>query len=205
MSTPTYRVRDRTAQKLRTRAALLTAARELVREGRSPSVAEVADAAQVSRATAYRYFPTQEALLVEAPLDESAPTVADLFGEGAPDDPEERAVLVHRALYDLTRDNEQQFRLFLRSSLARGMKNGETTTEPFRGARRAALLREALAPLADEVSPQDIQRLIAALSMLVGAEAMLVLRDVLRLEDDEARGAAEWAVRELVRAARRTG
>jgi AcrR family transcriptional regulator len=205
MSTPAKRARDRTAQKLRTRAALLSAARELVSRGQSPSVAEVADAAHVSRATAYRYFPTQEALLVEVPLDEDAPTVADLFGEGAPADPEERAVLVQRALYDLARDHEQEFRLFLRSSLTRGMRNGEASADPFRGARRAALLREALAPLADELAAEEIQRLTTALSMVVGVEAMIVLRDVLRLEHDEARQAGEWAVRQLVRASRRTG
>lgn len=205
MSTPVNRARDRTAQKLRTRAALLASARELVNRGRTPSVAEVADAAHVSRATAYRYFPTQEALLVEVPLDEDAPTVADLFGQSAPADPEERAVLVHRALYDLAREHEQEFRLFLRSSLTRGVKDGEPSADPFRGARRAALLREALAPLAGELAPEEIQRLTTALSMLVGIEAMIVLRDVLRLEHDEARQAGEWAVRQLVRAARRPG
>src|SRR5581483_8043837 len=66
----------RVDQKLRTRAALLRAASELVAQGKSPSVAEVAESAQVSTATAYRYFPTQQALLVELPLDEAAPTVA---------------------------------------------------------------------------------------------------------------------------------
>ena len=68
----------RLAQKLRTRAALLDAARSLVADGIEPTIAEVADAAMVSRATAYRYFPTQEALLVEVPLDEAAPTVESL-------------------------------------------------------------------------------------------------------------------------------
>ncbi len=206
MSTPAPRARDRTAQKLRTRAALLSAARELVARGEAPSVAEVADAAHVSRATAYRYFPTQEALLVEVPLDEDAPTVADLFGrDHAPADPEDRVALVHRALYDLARDHEQEFRLFLRSSLTRGMKDGEATADPFRGARRAALLREALAPLAGELPPAEIQRLTTALSMMVGVEAMIVLRDVLRLDHDEACDAGEWAVRRLVRAARAGG
>src|SRR5690349_6569801 len=49
-------------QKQRTRTALVQAAAELLRAGRQPGVAEAADAAQVSRATAYRYFPTQQAL-----------------------------------------------------------------------------------------------------------------------------------------------
>ena len=60
----------------------------------------------VSRATAYRYFPTQEALLVELPLDVAAPTVPSLFGDDAPSDPEDRVALVQNALYDLARDHE---------------------------------------------------------------------------------------------------
>ena len=193
----------RVGQKLRTRAALLRAARVLVAQGQTPTVAEVAGAAMVSRATAYRYFPTQEALLVEVPLDEDAPTVASLFGDGEPADPEDRAALVQNALYDLARDHEAEFRIFLRGSVSRSLRDGENTADPFRGARRVALLSEALAPLSDELTSEEIERLKTALAMLVGVEAMVVLRDVLRLDHDEARAMGEWAVRQMVRMARR--
>jgi len=192
---------ERLGQKLRTRAALLDAARSLVAAGIEPTIAEVADAAMVSRATAYRYFPTQEALLVEVPLDEAAPTVESLFGSGAPEDAEDRAALVQNALYDLVRDNESQFRVFLRASLTRALRDSEGQ-DPLRGARRTALLAEALAPLTDELPADEIDRLIAALSMLVGVESMIVLHDVLRLDHHDARLRGEWAVRQMVRAAR---
>jgi len=194
--------RERTAQKLRTRAALLTAARELVGQGRTPTVAEVADAALVSRATAYRYFPNQEALLVELPLDEDAPTVESLFGADAPADAEDRAALVQNALYDLARDHETEFRIFLSASVTRSLRARDGRADPFRGARRSALLREALAPLGSELPDEQLERLETAVAMLVGVEAMIVSRDVLRLDHDEARRAGEWAVRQLVRAAR---
>ncbi|MGI8548966.1 MAG: TetR family transcriptional regulator, partial [Gemmatimonadaceae bacterium] len=58
----------RERQRGRTRKALLTAAAALIAQGRTPSVTEVADAAEVSRRTAYRYFPTPDQLLVEAAL-----------------------------------------------------------------------------------------------------------------------------------------
>jgi AcrR family transcriptional regulator len=195
--------RERLQQKLRTRAALLGAARELVERGTTPTVAEVADAAMVSRATAYRYFPTQEALLVELPLDVAAPTVRSLFGDDAPSDPEDRVALVQNALYDLARDHEIEFRLFLRSSLIRAASPSDAAADPFRGARRLDLLDAALAPLVDRLQPEEIDRLKTALSMLVGMESMVVLRDVMRLDHDQARAAGEWAVRELVRAASR--
>jgi AcrR family transcriptional regulator len=196
------RTHERVAQKLRTRQALLTAARELAAQGKAPTVAQAADAATVSRATAYRYFPTQESLLVEIPLDIAAPTAQSLFADTAPQDPEDRAALVQNALYDLVRDHEAEFRLFLRNSLLRGLEDPDTSGDPFRGARRSDLLDRALAPLERELPASEIKRLKTALSILVGIESMIVLRDVLRLSHSEARAAGESAVRELVRAAR---
>jgi AcrR family transcriptional regulator len=194
--------RERVAQKLRTRQALLTAARELVADGAAPTVAQAADAAMVSRATAYRYFPSQEALLVELPLDVAAPTVDQLFGhEAAPRDAEDRAALVQNALYDLARDHEAEFRLFLRSSLLRSL-DADGSADPFRGARRSVLLDAALAPLAGELAPGELEQLATALSMLVGIEPLIVLRDVMGLDHERARAAGERTVRELVRAAR---
>lgn len=192
---------ERLNQKSRTRAALLRAARELVSQGNTPSIQQVADAALVSKATAYRYFPTQEALLVELPLDEDVPTVDSLFGDGGPADVEDRVVLVHNALYDLARDHEAEFRAFLRASLARSLRRG-AKEYPLRGARRDALLAEALEPLTDELPPDELARLRRALAVLVGVESMIVLRDVLGLEHQEGRDLTEWAVRELVRSAR---
>jgi AcrR family transcriptional regulator len=196
------KTRERLGQKLRTRALLLRSARELVDAGRAPTVAEVADAAMVSRATAYRYFPSQEALLAEIPLDLAAPTAEGLFGDGASSDPEDRVALVQNALYDLSRDHEYELRLFLRASLARPLQGTDSKTDPFRGARRAVLLAEALAPLEQELPADELERLKASLAMLVGGEALIVLRDVMRLEHDEARAIGEWAVRQMVRVAR---
>ena len=53
MSIP-YERTGRTQQKARTRAALLDAARELLAQGRTPNIEEAAEAAGISRATAYR-------------------------------------------------------------------------------------------------------------------------------------------------------
>src|SRR5437763_8593932 len=170
------RTHERVAQKLRTRQALLTAARELAAQGKTPTVAQAADAATVSRATAYRYFPTQEALLVEIPIDIAAPTIQSLFDDdSAPHDPEDRAALVQKALYDLVRDHEAEFRLFLRNTLLRALEDPDNTGEPFRGARRSDLLDRALAPLEGELPASEIKQLTTALSMLVGIESMIVL------------------------------
>src|SRR3712207_4205427 len=74
---------ERHNQKRRTRTAILTAAVALVQQGKQPSVAEAADAAQVSRATAYRYFPSQERLLLEAALETTTPVIETLIRQTA--------------------------------------------------------------------------------------------------------------------------
>ena len=76
-----YERSGRIRQKERTRAALLDAARELVARGEMPGVEEAAETAGVSRATAYRYFPNQRALLVATHPEIEATT---LLGEDAP-------------------------------------------------------------------------------------------------------------------------
>ena len=64
--TTSYEVGGRTRQKLRTRTAVVDAARALLAEGLTPTVEAAAERASISRTTAYRYFPSQRALLVAA-------------------------------------------------------------------------------------------------------------------------------------------
>src|SRR5689334_2091027 len=59
----------RVNQKRRTRAAIVAAAKGLMSQGVTPTVAQAAEAALVSRTTAYRYFPTQDSLLLELAVD----------------------------------------------------------------------------------------------------------------------------------------
>ncbi|EKN6101975.1 TetR/AcrR family transcriptional regulator, partial [Yersinia enterocolitica] len=59
-----------TTIRARTRRLLIDTAMSMYEQGAFPSITEVANAAQLSRATAYRYFPTQSAL-VSAMVDES--------------------------------------------------------------------------------------------------------------------------------------
>ena len=60
-----------------------SAAARLMKQGRKPSLEEVAEEALVSRATAYRYFPSVEALLVEAAWMSPCRKPEELFGDDA--------------------------------------------------------------------------------------------------------------------------
>src|SRR3954449_5669682 len=98
---PTEDQTGRFRQKRRTRAAIIAAAAELLRSGGTPSVNEVADAADVSRRTVYQYFPTLEQLLLDATLGLLSQSPADEAiapPASREDDVEERVGAMIRAL-----------------------------------------------------------------------------------------------------------
>lgn len=187
----------RSNQKRRTRKALLEAAARLARDGRKPSLDEVAAEALVSRATAYRYFPNVEQLLVEAALDVAMPDPAALFGPGAPRDPVARLERLDETLDSLLAAHEPQFRMMLAHSME-GALGGDGL--PARQNRRTPLIEAALDGA--DLTPVARDRLSKALAILIGTEAMVVFKDVLQLPPDEARRVKRWAIRALVDAAR---
>jgi AcrR family transcriptional regulator len=188
-------------QRSRTRKDLLEAASRLLKQGRTPTLEQVAEEALVSRATAYRYFPSVEALLLEAPLDGATPDIETLFGDVTSDDPIERLEIVDTALHEMISANEPSLRLMLANSLQRSVnRNGDT---PARQNRRSALIEAALSPAKDEFTPAAFKALTNALAVVIGTESMIASKDVLRISDAEARKARRFAIRALVEHARK--
>lgn len=190
-------------QRARTRKDLLEAASRLIKDGRRPSLEEVAEAALVSRATAYRYFPSVEALLVEAPLEGSTPDPHEIF-RGASDDPVERLERVDAALSDMIASNETTLRIMLASSLQRGGNGERNGNVPVRQNRRSALIREALEPARNRFTPAAFDTLTKSLALIIGTESMVVFKDVLQIDETDAQRVRRFAIRALVEAAQRT-
>jgi AcrR family transcriptional regulator len=190
-------------QKRRTRKDLLQAASRLMRQGRNPGLEEIAAEAMVSRATAYRYFPSVEALLLEASLDVAIPEAEALFRDGSPDDPVARLERVDAALHDMILANEAPLRMMLVHSLQRGLRGEPDAGVPARQNRRTPLIEAALAPARRQFRPGTLDTLGKALALVIGTEAMVVCKDVLQLDDAEARKVKRWAIRALVEAARK--
>src|SRR6476659_9162331 len=113
MSIP-YERTGRTQQKTRTRNALVGAAREILTEAETPTVERTADRAGISRATAFRYFSSQRALLVATypELEERS-----LLGADAPEDPIARLDAVTKELARQLLEHEPELRTHLRLSL----------------------------------------------------------------------------------------
>lgn len=192
---------SRTNQKLRTRKDLLEAASRLLAQGQAPSLDDVAAEANISRATAYRYFSGLDALLLEASLDIAIPHADDLFPSTDQSDPIDRLNQVDSALHDMINTHEAPLRAMLAHSLQRG-PNAEGGI-PARQNRRTPLIEAALEPAREEFSPEMRQMLIAALGVVIGTEAMIVFKDVLRADDTDARRIKAWMIASLVKAARR--
>jgi AcrR family transcriptional regulator len=193
-------------QKRRTRKALLQAASRLMGQNRKPSLEEVAAEALVSRATAYRYFQSTEALLLEASVDVAVPEAADILRGASPDDPVTRLERVDAALHDMIRANEAPLRLMLARSLERVVTGGgDGGKVPARQNRRTPLIAAALEPARGQFKPASLDALGKALALIVGPEAMVVFKDVLQVDEREARKVRRWMIRALVEAARKPG
>lgn len=191
-------------QKTRTRKDLLQAAARLLKQGRSPSLEEIAEEALISRATAYRYFPSVEALLVEAAVDVAVPEASELFRDDETRDPVARLQRAETALHDMILANEPLLRTMLAHTIQQGIHPDENGHLPRRQNRRAPLIEAALEPARDQFKPSDLKLLAKALALIMGPEAVVVAKDVLQLDDADARKVKQWAIRALVEAARKT-
>jgi AcrR family transcriptional regulator len=189
-----YERTGRTTQKARTRAALIDAARRLLAVGRTPSVEDAAEAAGVSRATAYRYFPNRRALLVAAHPEVEA---TDLLGEDAPEDARERLDRTIAELIGLTVDTEPELRTMLRLSLEPGPPHELL----LRQGRAIGWIEKALAPLQAQLDPAELRRLVLAIRAACGIEALVWLSDVAGLSRQEASELMRWSALALLRTA----
>ena len=192
-----YELTGRVAQKGRTRDALVAAAREMVSAGATPTVDGAAEAASISRTTAYRYFPNQRALLAAAHPETE---IDSLLPDDAPDDAPARLDLVLARFTRLVLDTEAQQRTMLRLSLE--ADPAERSKLPLRQGRGIRWIEEALAPLRAEIGPAEVHRLALAIRATTGIEALVWLTDIAQMSTDDAVDLMRWSAHALLQAAR---
>lgn len=193
----------RANQKERTREALVAAAKDLARAGAAPTVAEAAEHARVSRATAYRYFPTQESLLVEvSDLTPMVAPVEDMLAKLDDDDVEDRLAKLIDTFHPIVVAEEVPLRTALRVYLDTWLEarsRGETAPRVREG-RRMRWLDVALEPARRQLPKAEWRRLRAALALTLSIDALVVMKDVAQLDDEEALSVLRWAALTLLRA-----
>lgn len=176
--TSPYESSGRTAQKSRTRRALVAATRELLAAGLIPKVEDAAEQAGIARTTAYRYFPSQRSLLLAA-----QPTIAPetLLPADAPTDAKARLDLVMTAFTHYNYTWEPQLRTSLRLSLE------PAADQPvLRQGRAIGWIAEALTPLQETHPHIGIHKVAIAIRSATGIETLIWLIDIAGYTRDQA-------------------
>jgi AcrR family transcriptional regulator len=188
-------------QKRRTRAAIVDAARRMLADGTTPTVAEAAARSEVSRTTAYRYFPSQDALLVELAMNANVDDIEELVGAGSTAETAiERTLAVLELLHRHMADAEVEYRTALRLYLDQWLREKAAGDDApiVREGRRRRWFEQTLAPLRGSVSDEEWRQVVTGLCMLGGAESLVVLRDVCALDAEHASAAVRWAAATLL-------
>ena len=172
----------------------------MVKGGRVPSVAEVAVRTGVSRATAYRYFPSRSKL------------ISAVIGEGLAPVRNTRTIardgpLALRELFEKTfplfKENERHMRAALQLALEHESleRAGLLEEEVFRRGHRRDILARTARPMRAALGPVGYERLLKALSVIYGIEIYVVLKDIWGASDREVEAIARWMLEALVAAA----
>jgi AcrR family transcriptional regulator len=193
---PTGRVN----QKRRTRAAIVAAAAELMLTGSEVTMPEVAKAALVSEATAYRYFPDLASLLSEAMADTLPEPGQALAAVADSTDPVERVAAAAEHLARLVLARQGAVRAMIAATIAR------PASGPARPGLRFGIIDEALQPLADGpantgIGKETLVQLKRDLSVVMGAEALFSLMDLNGLSPEDAVASIVRTATTLTRAA----
>lgn len=186
---------------------LLDTTMDLIQQdGHIPSIAEVAVRSNVSRATAYRYFPSRSALITSV-VDASLGTVRNAPPGLKGEDARERVHEVFKATFPRFQQFEPQLRAALQLALEQWalQRAGLLEEEPYRRGHRVSILAGALAPLKGEITPATRDRLHRALSVLYGIEAYTILKDMWDISEKEIERTLLWMVDALIEATVREG
>ncbi|HVY07977.1 MAG TPA: helix-turn-helix domain-containing protein [Burkholderiales bacterium] len=180
---------------------MLDAAMRLMQDGLIPSVSDVAEAAQVSRATAYRYFPSQSSL-IQAAVDEALGPILAWTSDSK--DAQERIAELVTFAYPRMEGYEATLKAALRLALDQWARRhaglfGEE--QPMVRGNRIGLLNSAVQPLKQQLGRAGFERLTQSLSLVFGTEAFVVLKDIWGLEPRRAEDVALWTCRALIQAA----
>jgi AcrR family transcriptional regulator len=188
----------RTNQKTRTRRAIVDACVELIRQRQPVTMPEVAKAAMVSEATAYRYFPDLASLLAEA-LAQDWPTPTEALAPvAASNDPVERVAFATRFLLQGVAERQAVVRAMISATITQPGFSGRA-----RPGIRFGLIDCALAPFVDALEaayPDLLAQLRLDLAVVVSAEALFSLTDLCGLSIEDAIDSAEKTARTLTAA-----
>tara|TARA_R110002049_G_scaffold199926_1_gene370392 strand:+ start:658 stop:1263 length:606 start_codon:yes stop_codon:yes gene_type:complete len=173
-------------QKLETRSKILESAKQLVRQGIDFNLEDVANNAELSRATIYRYYPNLEILSYEVGIDIGTKTPEDIIEDLKDCSLNDKILGIQNYYNDHAVNNENAFRKYLSAVLT-------SASEKKRGARRNKTLQLAL--MKSGLRPKEKKDLVHFLTILMGIEPLIVAKDVSGLDNKEFKELMSWGMK----------
>lgn len=182
-------------QKLKTRNQILDAAKLLMSKNQKTSLEDIAEKAEVSRATIYRYFPNIELLYTEASLHIHCSSPTEL-AEEVKEMSLSKALLTVQAYYNqLAQDHELIFRRYLIAVLSESVISKKKT----RAGRRIITLEMVLESYKDKIPNSDLEKLKNIACILMGADPLIVAKDVCNLSNEETNKTLSWGLEMMLK------
>ena len=190
-----YLESGRIGQKRKTRELLLATAKKMLVKGENISVEQVALVAGISKATAYRYFSNKDILLKEASLQRGLMDKDDLFGDIDVCNLNARIEKLIDYHFEVLTTNEDVFRLYLGAIMQNSVRDKKNY---LRGGKRILLIAEALLPLKKEISKETFDKMVNAISLLMGIESISILKDICGLENGSIQEMWKWMIQKII-------
>ncbi|OCG48472.1 TetR family transcriptional regulator [Gilliamella sp. Choc5-1] len=196
-SSPTY-----AGVKKRTYERLINTALEVLEQGCELTITELADKSGISRATAYRYFPTQSDLI--AAVVESS--LEPIFNwHSTKQNVDERINDFLAFAFPQMLKHEGALRAALRISLqqwATARASSSLQTEKLVRGNRKEILSTILLPLKTELPEEIYNKVIYAISIIYGSEIFMVLKDIWKLDNQKIVSLTQWIAKAVINQAR---
>jgi AcrR family transcriptional regulator len=182
---------------LRTYIKLLDAAMALVGNGYVPSIAELAQQADVSRATAYRCFPNRTRLIA-AVVNRSLGKVREF--DSSEQDGRARIKELFKSTFIRFAEYEPQLRAALQLALEHESKAraGTLEEEQYMRGYRVAILDRLAKPLEAQIGKRKYKTLLQSLTVIYGIEPYVVMRDILGMSTKDIEKTTFWMLEALI-------
>ncbi len=186
----------------RTFNLLINTALTLFEQGAIPSVSELAADAGVSRATAYRYFPTQSDL-ISATVNASLGPILTWRSDSPSTQIRMEQLLAFAYPQMFKHEGALRAALYVslqqwaqdRSASAKSQVNDEKKL--IRGHRKA-ILANVVEPLKSQVDKGTLDKVIHAFSLVYGSEVFLVMKDIWKMDDGGVIDITQWMAKAII-------
>ncbi|NHB92664.1 TetR/AcrR family transcriptional regulator [Photorhabdus cinerea] len=192
-----------TGTRKKTYTLLINAALELFEQRAIPSVSELAIYTGVSRATAYRYFPTQSDL-IDAIVSASLGPI--LTWKPSSENTEERIIELLDFAYPRMFQHEGALRAALLVSLqqwAQGRSSEDKQEKKLVRGHRKEILSMVVEPLKGHFPPDTLENVIRSFSLIYGSEVFLVMKDIWHMDDAKVIEITKWMAKAIINQAHR--